>query len=75
MGQKVNPNLFRLGHTTADYSTARWYGDNKNFAILLQSDIEIRKTIRKFLPNGSCISKIIIERTGNVGKKNIKIYF
>jgi len=72
MGQKVNPNLFRLGHTDVDYSTARWYGRN-NFASLLQSDIEIRKIIHKFLPQGSCISKIIIERTGSVGKKNIKI--
>lgn len=72
MGQKVNPNLFRLGHTDVDYSSARWYGKN-NFASLLQSDIKIRKIIRNFLPEGSCISKIIIERTGNVGKKNIKI--
>lgn len=73
MGQKVNPNLFRLGQASTDYSSARWYGSGKNFASLLQSDIEIRETIHKFLPEGSCISKIIIERTGNVGKKNIKI--
>ena len=71
MGQKVHPILNRLGIN--QFSSAKWFADRKSFADLLQSDIEIRKIIHKFLPSGSCISSIIIERAGNVGKKNIKI--
>lgn len=71
MGQKVHPNLIRLGSFTN--SKAKWFADRKSFSELLLSDIEIRKSIYKFLPLGSSISDVTIERTGNVGKKNIKL--
>lgn len=71
MGQKVHPIGIRLGIIKS--SSAKWFADHKNFATTLHSDLHIRDSIRKFLPEGSSISDIIIERTGNVGKKNIKI--
>jgi len=71
MGQKVHPIGIRLGIVKS--SNAKWFADRKSFADTLQSDIQIREIIKKFLPDGSCISDIIIERTGNVGKKNIKL--
>ena len=71
MGQKVHPVGIRLGITK--HSSAKWFADHRSFADTLQSDIQIRKDIHKFLPDGSAISDIIIERTGNIGKKNIKI--
>jgi small subunit ribosomal protein S3 len=71
MGQKVHPILNRLGIN--QFSSAKWFADHRSFATLLHSDIEIRNIIHKFLPVGSCISNITIERAGNVGKKNIKI--
>ncbi len=71
MGQKVHPNGIRLGIVTS--SKSKWFAGRKNFAELLQSDIWIRGIIHKFLPEGSSIGDIIIERAGNVGKKNIKI--
>jgi small subunit ribosomal protein S3 len=71
MGQKVHPIGVRLGINQE--SDSKWFAEHKNFANVLQSDIEIRKDIVKLLPEGSAISRIIIERTGNVGKKNIKI--
>lgn len=72
MGQKVHPIGIRLGIIKS--SSAKWFADHRGFASTLQGDIEIRKSMYKFLPEGSCISDIIIERTGgNVAKKNIKI--
>jgi small subunit ribosomal protein S3 len=74
MGQKVHPIGMRLGINKA--SDSKWFAERKHFADILQSDIETRKDIVKLLPDGSAISRIIIERTGNtgnIGKKNIKI--
>jgi small subunit ribosomal protein S3 len=71
MGQKVHPVGIRLG--IVKNSSAKWFADHRSFADTLQSDIQLRKDIYKFLPNGSSISDIVIERTGNIGKKNIKI--
>lgn len=72
MGQKVHPIGIRLGIIKS--SSAKWFSDYRNFSSTLLGDIEIRKSIHQFLPEGSCIGDIIIERTGaNVAKKNIKI--
>ncbi len=71
MGQKVHPIGIRLGFIKS--SSAKWFADHRSFADTLQSDLQIRQSIHKLLPVGSCISDIIIERTGNIGKKNIKI--
>lgn len=63
MGQKVNPKGIRLGIVHDHEST--WYPDNADYATTLAGDFEIREFIKKRLPEGSSISKILIERTGN----------
>ena len=46
MGQKINPNGFRLGITT-DHKT-RWYSD-KQYAQLVGEDVKIREYLTKTL--------------------------
>lgn len=58
MGQKINPNGFRLG-TTTDHTT-RWYAD-KNYADLVAEDVRIRDHLTKTLERAG-ISSIEIER-------------
>ena len=65
MGQKINPNGFRLA-VTRNW-TSRWYAGN-GFAKMLQEDIEVRSYLKKKLKNAS-VSKVIIERPA----KNAKI--
>lgn len=60
MGQKVNPNGFRIG-VIKDWNS-QWYADKKSFAQYILEDNNIRKVINK--KYGQCgISKVIIERT------------
>jgi small subunit ribosomal protein S3 len=59
MGQKVHPTGFRLGIAT-DW-TSKWYADGKNYAILLNSDLEIRKFLKERLAAAS-VSRIQIDR-------------
>jgi small subunit ribosomal protein S3 len=59
MGQKVNPNGFRLGITT-DH-TSRWYAD-KLYKAYIGEDVEIRKLLSKGMERAG-ISKVEIERT------------
>src|SRR5256714_10928998 len=59
MGQKVNPNGFRLGITT-DWKS-RWYAD-KNYAEYVKEDVAIRKMMSKGMERAG-ISKVEIERT------------
>ena len=66
MGQKINPNGFRLS-VTKNW-TSRWYAGNTNFASMLQEDIDVRNYLKKKLKNAS-VSKVIIERPA----KNAKI--
>jgi len=62
MGQKINPNGFRIGINKAWNS--QWYADKKNFAKFIVSDQKIRKHIStKYAACG--ISKVTIERTVN----------
>ena len=65
MGQKINPNVFRLA-VTSNW-TSRWYAGN-GFDKKLQEDIEVRSYLKKKLKNAS-VSKVIIERPA----KNAKI--
>ena len=58
MGQKINPNGFRLGITT-DHKT-RWYAD-KNYAALVAEDVKIRRFLAKTLERAG-ISSVEIER-------------
>ena len=63
MGQKVHPTGFRLGIAT-DW-TSKWYADGKNYAKLLNSDLEIRKFLKERLAAAS-VSRIQIDRPARV---------
>lgn len=62
MGQKVNPNGFRVG-VIRDWET-RWYADKKDFSRYLVEDNKIRKFVKKecFVAG---VSRIEIERKGD----------
>ena len=68
MGQKINPNGFRVG-VIRDW-TAKWYAD-KNFADYLNEDLRIRKYIEKRLADAS-VSTVEIERAAN--RVNVSIH-
>jgi small subunit ribosomal protein S3 len=59
VGQKVNPNGFRLGITT-DFSS-RWYAD-KLYKDYVKEDVAIRRMMTKGMERAG-ISKVDIERT------------
>jgi small subunit ribosomal protein S3 len=62
MGQKVNPNIFRIGVIKSWDS--KWFADKKNYCKLLLQDLEIEKIIRARLADAS-VSRIEIQRTAN----------
>ena len=68
MGQKVNPNGFRLGINRT--WTSRWFSKS-NYAKFLHQDLEIKSYVEKKLKNAS-IAKINIERAAK--KIRISIY-
>lgn len=68
MGQKVNPNVFRIGITHGWESN--WYAPKAKYTALLHQDIALRKKIMEKLPN-SGISQIQIERSVNRATVNI----
>ncbi len=59
MGQKTNPNGFRLGVIKSWNSS--WF-DEKDFAGKLQEDLTLRNYLRKRLPKDARITKIVIDR-------------
>lgn len=59
MGQKVNPNGIRLG-IVKDW-TSKWYADKREYANLLNTDLDVREFLRKKLSHAS-VSKIEIQR-------------
>lgn len=69
MGQKVNPNGFRVG-VIRDWNT-RWYAQKKDFANFLVEDRKIRDYVKKKYYQ-ACISRIEVERAA--GKIAISIY-
>ena len=69
MGQKVNPNGFRVG-VIKGWNT-RWYADKKNFSDYLIEDNKIRKFLKKKYYEAS-VAKIEIERASN--KATVSIY-
>ncbi|MBQ6425380.1 MAG: 30S ribosomal protein S3 [Clostridia bacterium] len=69
MGQKVNPNGFRVG-VIRDWNT-RWYASKKDFADFLVEDHKIREFIKKKYYAAS-ISRVDIDRAA--GKITISIY-
>ena len=62
MGQKVNPNGFRVG-VIRDWNT-RWYADKKDFSRYLVQDNCIRKFVKKECYVAG-VSSIEIERKGD----------
>lgn len=61
MGQKVNPVVFRIGHT--DDWKSRWY-NKKSYKNFLKQDVKIRDFLtRKLLRAG--VDRIDIERSAN----------
>ena len=68
MGQKSNPIGLRLQiNRTWD---SRWYAEGRDYAGLLQEDINIRKYILKNLPQAA-ISKVVIERPAKLCRVSI----
>lgn len=61
MGQKVHPTGIRLG-ITKDWNS-KWYA-NKNYALLLNQDINLRKELKRKLMMAA-VSRIQIERPAN----------
>ncbi len=59
MGQKINPNGFRLG-VIRDW-TAKWYAGSKHYSANLASDIKLREHLKMKLAHAA-LSKIVIER-------------
>lgn len=59
MGQKVHPNGIRLG-IVSDW-TSKWYADSKNYANLLNTDLQVRGFLRDKLKQAS-VSRIQIDR-------------
>jgi small subunit ribosomal protein S3 len=59
MGQKVHPNGIRLG-IVSDW-TSKWYADSKNYANLLNTDLQVRDFLREKLKQAS-VSRIQIDR-------------
>ncbi len=62
MGQKVHPYGIRLG-IIKDW-TSTWYADTRSYADYLNTDLAIRKFLRKKLAHAS-VSRIQIERPAN----------
>lgn len=59
MGQKVHPVGFRLG--IVKQHTSKWYAETKEYADLLNTDLEIRGYLKKRLAQAS-VSRIQIDR-------------
>ena len=69
MGQKVNPNGFRVG-VIRGWNT-RWYANKKNFSDYLIEDNKIRKFLKQKYYEAS-VAKIEIERAAD--KATVSIY-
>jgi len=67
MGQKVNPEGFRLG--IVKNWKSRWY-EEKDYALRLQEDLKIRNFVKEKFKRAN-ISKIMIERAVNKVRVNI----
>jgi small subunit ribosomal protein S3 len=69
MGQKVNPNILRIGIIRSWDS--KWFANKRNYAKILHQDIHIRKLIEERLADAA-VSKIEIQRSA--GKVNVFIH-
>jgi small subunit ribosomal protein S3 len=69
MGQKVNPNGMRLG-ISRDFNT-KWYAPSRDYASTLESDLKLRKYIKRRLSNAA-VSRVVIDRPAQ--NLNVTIY-
>jgi small subunit ribosomal protein S3 len=69
MGQKVNPNILRIGIIKTWDS--KWFANKRNYAKMLHQDIQIRKLIEERLADAA-VSRIEIQRSA--GKVNVFIH-
>jgi small subunit ribosomal protein S3 len=65
MGQKVHPTGIRLG-IVKDWSS-KWYANSKDYADYLNTDLQVRKFIKKKLERAS-VSEVRIERPARNAK-------
>ena len=77
MGQKVNPNGFRL-QVRRDWSSS-WYINGNLYHSLVEQDFLLRKLISSIYKKSNCISKVIIERSnhsssGNAPSGDVEIF-
>lgn len=73
MGQKVNPNGFRVG-VIKDWDS-RWFASKKDFANNLIEDEKIRNFIKERLTKaGAGVSRIEIERAASNTKVTVNIF-
>ncbi len=68
MGHKINPNLFRLGITTA--WTSNWYAERGAFGDNLEKDRLVREFLNKKLAQAS-VSRIQIDRPAKSARVTI----
>jgi small subunit ribosomal protein S3 len=61
MGQKVNPNGFRVGITTTWDS--RWFAE-KDYARFVEEDLKIRRYVKEKLKSAG-VARVLIERAAN----------
>ncbi len=59
MGQKIHPTGFRLA-VTRDWSS-RWYANSKDFAGMLNEDVQVRDFLKGKLKHAS-VGRVLIER-------------
>ena len=69
MGQKVNPNIFRI--SVIKSWDSKWFSNKRNYAKLLHQDMQIRKLINERLADAA-VSTIEIHRTA--GTINVYIH-
>lgn len=69
MGQKVNPNIIRIGITKS--CDSRWFARKKQFTKNLHQDVAIRKYLKKHLKDAGIIRFEIERKSGMV---HIDIY-
>ncbi len=69
MGQKVNPNILRIGIIRSWDS--KWFANKRNYAKMIHQDIQIRKLIEERLADAA-VSRIEIQRSA--GKVNVFIH-
>jgi small subunit ribosomal protein S3 len=69
MGQKVNPNGFRLGIST-DWKS-RWFAD-KQYAEYVKEDVAIRRLMSKGMERAG-IAKVEIERTRDRASSSVAV--